>query len=379
MRITRLTATVAALASVALGVAACGGDEDSSASGNKCDRVIAFFGAQTGDAANLGINISNGAKLAVDQYNEKHPDCKVTFTAFDSQGDQTQAKPLALKVIAEKNIVGVVGPAFTGESKSANPLFEEAGLPIITPSATNPELAGKGWKIFHRILGTDAVQGPAAGKYINDVLKAEKVFLIDDASDYGKGLANGVKATVGTKVVGTQTIQPKQTDFSAVVTAVKASGATVVFFGGYYPEGGLIRKQLTDAGGQGITMVGPDGLKDVGFVEAAGSAAAEGTVVTCACLPPDKAPGTFFEDYKKAFSKDPGTYSAEAFDAATVFLDGIDAGKTTRADMLAFVNGYSKQGLTKMISFDAQGEVADKGVWAYKMVGGKVTADQEIK
>lgn len=379
MRITRLTAAVAVLASVTMGVAACGDDEGTSASGGKCDLVLAFFGAQTGDAANLGINISNGAKLAIDQYNAKNPDCKVTFETRDSQGDPTQAKPLALKVAAEKKIVGVIGPAFSGESNNANPVFEEAGLPIITPSATNPLLATKGWKIFHRILGNDAVQGPAAAKYIAEVLKADKVFVVDDASDYGKGLAAAVKDALGTAVVGTQTVQQKQTDFSAVVSGIKASGATVLFYGGYYAEAGLLRKQLTDGGGQAITMVAGDGVKDDGFVSAAGSAAAEGSIVTCPCLPPDKAGGTFFDDFKKAYNVEPGTYSAEAFDAATVFLDGIAAGKTTRADMLAFIKSYNKQGLTKMISFDDKGEVADKGVWAYKVSGGKIVADQEIK
>ncbi|MFN8077433.1 MAG: branched-chain amino acid ABC transporter substrate-binding protein [Kineosporiaceae bacterium] len=379
MRITRLTAAVAILASVSMGVAACGDDDGSSASGSKCDLVIAFFGAQTGDAANLGINISNGAKLAIDQYNAKNADCKVQLKPFDSQGSPDQAPALAQKIVQDSKIVGVVGPAFSGESKVADPVFEEAGLPIITPSATNPTLAENGWKIFHRILGNDAVQGPAAAKYISDTLMAQKVYVVDDASDYGKGLADAVKGALGSKVVGTQTIQQKQTDFSSVVTAVKASGATALFYGGYYAEGGLLRKQLTDGGGQAITLVAGDGVKDDGYIQAAGSAAAEGSILTCPCLPPDKAPGTFFEDFKKAYNVDPGTYSAEAFDAATVFLDGIAAGKTTRADLLAFVKSYNKQGLTKVISFDDKGEVSDKGVWAYKVSGGKIVADQEIK
>lgn len=366
----------------ALALAACGGTTGggSAAGGGakKCDLKIGFFGALTGDAANLGQNIQNGAKLAIDQYNAKNASCKVTLASFDSQGDPAQAPALAKKAVDDKSIIGIVGPAFSGESKAADPLFNEAGLVSITPSATNPGLADNGWKTFFRVLGNDASQGPAAAKYIKDILKAQKVVVVDDASEYGKGLADIVKADLGSVVVGTDTIQQKQTDFGATVTKIRSTGADAVFFGGYYAEAGLLRKQMTDAGIKATLVVG-DGVKDDGFLKAAGDAAAEGTIITCPCLPPDKAKGSFYADYKAAFNAEPATYGAEGYDAAKIILDAVGAGKTTRADVLAYVKSYDKPGVTKQLKFNDKGEPSDVAVWAYKVQGGKIVPDQEVK
>jgi branched-chain amino acid transport system substrate-binding protein len=363
----------------ALALSACGGTtggSGSTAGGKACDLKIGFFGALTGDAANLGINIKNGAELAVNQYNEKNADCKVTLVSFDSQGDPSVAPALAQKAITDKKLVGIVGPAFSGESKAADPIFDKAGLNIISASATNPDLSENGWKTFHRVLGNDATQGPAASKYIKDVLKAQKTFVIDDSSEYGKGLADIVRKDLGGMVSGNDSIQQKQTDFSGSVTKVRASNSEALFFGGYYAEAALLVKQLRAAGWDG-TFVAADGVKDDGFIKAAG-AAAEDAVITCPCLPPDQAP-EFAAAYKKAYNSDPATYSAEAYDAANVFLAGVAAGKTSSEDMTAFIKSYDQPGVTKRIKFDAKGEPAEVTVWAYKVEGGKIVADQEIK
>jgi branched-chain amino acid transport system substrate-binding protein len=367
----------------ALALAACGGTSggtstDSGGGSAPTELKIGFFGALTGDAANLGTNIKKGSQLAIDQYNATNPKVKVSLVDYDSQGDPSQAPALAKKAIDDKSVIGVVGPAFSGESKAADPLFNEAGLVTISPSATNTKLAQNGWKTFFRALGNDNSQGPAAGKYIAEVLKAQKVVVVDDASEYGKGLADIVKTTLGSKVVTTDTVQVKQTDFGPTVTKIRSSGATTVFFGGYYPEAGLLRKQMTDAGVKATLVVG-DGVKDEGFLTAAGKKAAEGTIMTCPCLPPDKAGGTFYADYKKAFNAEPATYGAEGFDSAKILLDAISAGKLTRADVLSFVASYDKPGVTKQLKFDAKGEPTDIHVWAYKVEGGKIVPDQEVK
>ena len=370
----------APVVAAAFALSACGGTTGGSANtaggGKACDLKIGFFGALTGDAANLGINIKNGAELAVNQYNEKNADCKVSLVTFDSQGDPSVAPGLAQKAVTDKKLVGIVGPAFSGESKAADPIFDKAGLNIITASATNPALSTNGWKTFHRILGNDATQGPAAAKYIKDVLKADKAFVIDDSSEYGKGLADIVRKDLGGQVAGNDAIQQKQTDFSGTVTKVVASKAPAVFYGGYYAEAALLVKQLRSAGYKG-TFVAADGVKDDGFIKAAGSAA-EGAIVTCPCLPPDKA-GEFAAAYKKAYNSDPATYSAEAYDAANVFLAAIKAGKTSSEDMNAFIGSYDEKGVTKQVKFDDKGEPAEVSVWAYKVEGGKIVPDQEVK
>ena len=171
----RTRRVVGAFAAAALGLGVIAGTA-TTASAATCKTVtIAFFGAQTGDAGNLGVNISQGAKLAVQQYNAKKPKLKVVFKAFDSQGDPAQAPALAQQAIKDPCIVGIVGPAFSGESAVANPIFNRVGLPIITPSATNPALSTNGWKIFHRAVATDAIQGAFAVKYIKTVLDRKSV------------------------------------------------------------------------------------------------------------------------------------------------------------------------------------------------------------
>jgi len=371
-----------AIAAVLLtGAAACSNANDSGSGGAKsdCGYKIAFFGALSGGNAQLGINIRDGAKLAVDQYNAKHGDCKVSLTEKDSGGSPDQAPPLASALAQDNKVLGVVGPAFSGESKVADPVLSEAGVVIITPSATNPALATQGWKTFHRGLGNDASQGPAAARYIKDTLKAQKVYVVDDASEYGKGLADEVKKTLGSAVVGSDVIQEKQTDFGALVGKINAAQPDVIFHGGYYREGAPFLKQLRSTGSKAV-YIGGDGVKDDGLVGGAGKEAAEGAVMTCPCVPADKIEGSFPADYKKATGRDPGTYSAEAFDAANILLKGIEAGNTTRSKLNDFVNKYEGQGVTTKFKFQANGEIdpASVAVWAYVVKDGKIVPQQEI-
>ena len=381
IRSTKSWRAAAATAAAVLVLTACGTTDDDDGNGGgggdaACDLTLAFFGPKTGPASGLGAPIINGTKLAIDQYNED-ADCDVTFEQIDSQGSPDQAPSLATEAAGNESIIGIIGPAFSGESAAAGPIFAEAGLPTVSGSATNPDLSTNGWDTFHRVLGNDATQGPAAAKYIQDVLKAESVFLIDDASEYGAGLTEIVEGDLGDTVVDTDTIQVGQTDFSASVTKATSSGADTVYFGGYYAEAALIARQLRAGGFEG-TYVVSDGVKDPGYLEGARNAA-EGTVITCPCIPAeDPAVADFASAYEAAFGGAPGTYAAEAYDAASIFLDGIAEGIDTREDMLEFINEYDEQGITKQLKFDESGEPADVHVYAYKVEGGAIVSDQEI-
>ncbi len=378
--------TGAPLLAMALALTACGtsGGDDEEASGGggggdagTCEDIaIGYFGALTGSAANLGINIRNGVELAVNQFNEENADCQVGLEEYDSAGDPNQATGLATQAIGDDTVIGIVGPAFSGESDTAGPIFAEGGLPTITASATNPALAENDWDTFHRILGNDASQGPAAASYIQDVLGSQTVFVVDDASAYGAGLAEIVTEDLGDAVAGTDTIQTGQTDFSATITAIRDSGAEAVFFGGYYAEAGLLVQQMRGAGVD-ATFVVADGVKDPGFIEAAGDAA-EGTIITCPCLPPEEQQ-EFFTAFEEEFGTAPATYSAEAYDAANVMLEGILEGNTDRESLLEWINDYEGDGITKSITFDETGEVENISVWAYTVENGEIVADQEIE
>jgi branched-chain amino acid transport system substrate-binding protein len=386
IRTTRSWRVAAAAVAAGLTLAACGttddggGNDDTSAAGDggsaACDLTLAFFGPQTGANAGLGEPIINGAQLAIDEYNAD-AECPVEYELIDSQGSPDQAPSLATEAAGNEAIIGIIGPAFSGESAAAGPIFAEAGLPTISGSATDPKLSTNGWDTFHRALGNDASQGPAAAKYISDTLKSESVFVIDDASEYGAGLAGIVEEELGDAVVDTDTVQVGQTDFSATVTKANSSNADTVFFGGYYPEAALIIRQLRDAGFEG-TFVVADGVKDPGYLEGA-RAAAEGTVITCPCIPAeDPAVAEFASAYEAEFGGPPGTYGAEAYDSASIFLDGIAEGIDNREDMLAFINEYDEQGITKQLTFDEAGEPSDVHVYAYKVENGEIVSDQEI-
>jgi branched-chain amino acid transport system substrate-binding protein len=355
----------------------------STGSNSKCGYELAFFGALTGSSANLGVNIEQGFELAIDQYNQKNGANCIAVKKFDSQGDPAVAPGVARNLVADKKIIGVVGPPFSGESEAADPIFEAAGVPTITPSATRVSLSANGWKTFHRALGNDDSQGPAAATYIKDVLKPKKVFVGDDQSAYGAGLADIVKKSLGSLVVGSDKTEAdgKQTDFSGLVQKVVGSGATVMFYGGYYANGGLIRKQLTGAGWKG-TLVGGDGMKDPGLAKAAGNAAAKGTIVTCPCPPPEKAGGTFVQDFKAKWNVAPGTYSDAAFDSANIFLQGIDQGNTAPDKMNTYLSTVTYKGIANTYKFTSTGELDPQyiKVWAFIFdASGNTKADQEIK
>lgn len=362
------------------GAAACK-KEAATTTAQNCGLKIGFFGALTGENAGLVLPMKKGASLAMDAYNAKHSDCRVTFIDFDSGGSPDKAPGLANAAVNDPKIIGVLGPAFSGESEAANPIFDKAGLPAITPSATRPTLSTHGWKIFHRGVGNDFAQGPAAGRYIKDVLKATKVFLIKDDSAYGTGLADEAEKVLSSLLVGKDTVKTGDKLFNTLVTKVVSSGATAVFYGGYTAEASPLLTQLR-AGGWTGTFVGGDGINDANMITATGNANVEGTIATCPCAPATSAKGNFVADYKKRFSADPGVYADVSYDLTNVFLDGIAAGKTSRADMLTWINGYNKQGSATGVTYkwESNGELdpTQVVVWAFKAHNGNWDADQEI-
>jgi len=374
--------TIGGVALIAgLALTGCQKSGNSGGSGNaaKCGGKIAIFGAFSGGDSGLVLPSRDGARLAVKKFNAANPDCKVTMEEFDTEGDPTKATPVATKLAADTSFLGVIGGHFSGESRATAPTFESAGLAMVAPSATATDLTSKGWKVFHRVVANDSQQGPAAGRYIKEVLKSQRVVVVDDGTAYGAPLADAVAQVLGSTVVGRDKTQSKQTNFDATVAKVKNLNADAVFYGGYTNEASPFLKQLRQSG---VTakFVGGDGINDANFPPGAGAAAAEGAIITCPCLPADKSTGTFQADWKAEYKSDPGTYAAEGFDSANIFLDAFKAGKTSRKDILDFVSSYDKDGVTKHIKFDSKGDV-DQSVtviWAYKVTGGKIVADQEI-
>lgn len=331
--------------------------------------TIGYVGAMTGPNAQLGINIYNGVQQAIDEHNEANANCQVQFKKLDTEGTPDKATGPVTQIVSDPNVVGVVGLPFSGESKATGNIFEQAGLVHITPAATNPGLTTNGWKTFFRGLGNDAVQGPAAATLMTGKLKAEKVYLVQDDSDYGIGLGTATSEALGDKLAGTDKITTGQKDFGATVQKIISAEPDAVFFSGYYAEGAPFVQQLVTGGYEGA-IVTPDGVKDDQFLKQAGDSA-NGVYFTCPCIPGELIP-TFAEGYKKVANAEPGTYSIEGYDAATVLLGGIDAGKVSRPDLLEWVKTYDKAGLSKPFKWDDKGELQAPDVYGYKAEGGKI-------
>lgn len=370
-------------------LAACGSDDepttatDDGDGGGKKTVALAFVGPLTGDAANLGINIRNGAKVAIAEANEKSTKYEYVLKEYDTQGDPAQAPTQSDKYIPDSQVVGIVGPAFSGETKAVLPSLEDAGLVMVSSSATNAALPTvvPDSKVFHRIVPDDDVQGAGLTDYITEKLGAKQAAYVNDNSEYGKGLADGTQKLLegaGVKTAVVEAVDPKGQDYSAAVNKVKASGADFVFYGGYYAEAGRLKKQLTDAGVTAKFVTG-DGALDKGFVESSGAAGGEGAIITCPCkLATADAPGdlgTFAKKYTELNGTDPGTYSSEGYDAANVLIEGIEKGNDTREKLLSYIDTEfsSYEGISKTIEFEPTGNVKSGDVFVYEIKGGKIT------
>jgi branched-chain amino acid transport system substrate-binding protein len=366
---------------LALAASACGStaDTNSGSSGSDCDGKIGYFGALSGSNSSVVLPSRNGAKLALKQWSADNKDCKVSMVEFDTEGDPAKATPVANKIASDKTFVGVLGGAFSGETRATKNTYNEAGVPMISASATATDLTTTDQvPVFHRVVGYDDVQGAAIGRYLKNVVKAKKVFVVDDSTTYGGPLGARVKSELGDLVVGSDKVQEKQDQFDTVVTKVKAANPDVFFYAGYAAEAVPLLKQLR-SGGVTAAYLGTDGQYGADFASEVGESG-QGATVTCPCLPPEEAAGTFAQDFEKEFGETPGPYAAEGFDAMNIFLAGLKDGKNTREALQKFVTDYDAPGITKEIKFDEKGDVeADKVViWTYNVENGKFVPGQEI-
>jgi branched-chain amino acid transport system substrate-binding protein len=343
---------------------------------------IAYQGPLTGDNAALGINMLCGIQLAMQELNDAGETATIELVQLDSQGSPDQAPALANQAAGDEEVIAVIGPAFSGESAAAGPIYEQAGLPMISPSATNPDLSQNGWTNWFRTVATDATQGPVAAKYIAENLGAEQVAVIDDSSEYGKGLADIVESSLedaGAEVVFRQGVEAGQQDYSAIVGQVAQSGADAVFYGGYFSDAGLIRKQLVDNGAGDITFVSDDGAFDGAFIEVAGEQAAEGASVTFPGADPLSAPPEFLDAYAEVCDgAEPGAFSIEAYQNTLIVGEALKAGVTDREGLRSFLDEFSGEVFGKQIEFTDEGDIAAQTFFIYTVEDGAFVQKEEV-
>jgi branched-chain amino acid transport system substrate-binding protein len=342
-----------------------GGGNSSGTTANQTYK-IGFIGALSGDNAQLGINERNGAQIAVDEANASGKyKFKVTLVPADSEGDPAKAPSAAQTLISDSTIVATVGPAFSGESEAVNPTFCGASpaMPIVTASASKGTLQTHGWKCWHRIIPNDNVEGAQGADWLART-GAKKVFVLNDLSAYGQGVADTMAKTLKAKGV---TVVTKGVDgtttknYNPIAQTIAASGADALFYGGYDAQAALLAKALKSAGFKGRTVTGNGGKSSV-FTKNA-SAAGNGWYFTCGCQDATTAPSAkaFATAYQKKYSTPPSTYSPEAYDAANLIIDAISkasaSGPATRVSVLDALNQEDFQGITTTIKFAPDGEL----------------------
>lgn len=276
------------------------------------DVVKVGMGApMTGGNASYGIDISQGGTVAIQDAGDVQG-WKFELVAEDDGGNAEGGAAVANKFVADQAVVAVAGHIFSGATSAAMPIYEAAGIPMLSPSATLPALTTKGSLVFNRIAFTDLNQGNAAADYLFNTLNVKKLAVLHDGSDYGKGLADIVAAQFvkdGGTVTVEQAITPGETDFSAVLSVVASQAPDAVYFGGYTAEGAVVANQMKQTGLEKAIFFGDDGTYGADFLTRTG-ANGEGAYATIAPASPDSSlKTTFNEAYLAQFGKEAGSLS----------------------------------------------------------------------
>jgi len=372
-----------ALSVTALILTACGkgGDKAAAVPADGVEVKIGHVAPLTGPIAHLGKDNENGARLALEEINKAGLtiDGKkviLTLVPEDDAEDPKTATQVAQKLVDAK-VVGVVGHLNSGTSIPASKIYSDAGITQISPSSTNPDYTKQGFKTTYRLVATDAQQGPALGNYVANTLKAKTVAIIDDSTQYGKGLADEFEKTVkaaGLKVVTREASNNKATDFKAILTKVKGSKPDVIMYGGMDATGGPLAKQATELGIK-AKIVGGDGMCTEKLIELAGEAVVNVTCSEAGKALSKMAQGADFQKrYKERFNSDVQIYAPFTYDAVYVLVDAMKrANSTDRAKILVAMPDTKMNGLIGNIAFDNKGDMQEGVITLYDFKDKKKT------
>ena len=344
---------------------------------------IGHVGPISGSIAHLGKDNENGAKMAVEELNAKGvmiggKKVKLELVLEDDAGDPKQGTAVAQK-LADMKVSGVIGHLNSGTSIPASKIYSAAGIPQISPSATNPAFTRAGYKTTFRVVADDVHLGGTLGRYAVSTLKGKSIAVIDDRTAYGQGVAEEfVKAVkkAGGNIVGQEFTTDKATDFMPILTTLKGKNPDVNFFGGMDAVAGPMMRQMKNLGIKSKFM-GGDGICTSELAKLAGDGMADGQVV---CAEAGGVEGAqkagldkFNADFKKKFNVDVQVYAPYVYDALNVMVAAmVKAGSSEPAKylpVLAKTEGY--KGVTGTIAFDEKGDVKNGALTLYTYKAGK--------
>jgi branched-chain amino acid transport system substrate-binding protein len=358
----------------------------------------------TGSDAENAVLIKNGAMLAIDEANAQggvagyHIDVMLLDdgTTTAGQYDPAQAATNARKMVADPNVVAAVGPEMSGSGKAMSPILSQGNLATITPSSTNPDITDPkfasqfrpgGKAIYFRTVTTDAYQGPDMANYFAQALKLKKVYILDDGGAYGVGMANAFEDQAkkdGIEVLGHDQLDPREADYTTILTKIKALGPEALYFGGTSLAGIKLVKQSYDVAPQ-LIKAGGDGVYSAALLKGAGFPAMEGWYATIAspyiAENPDVAP--WITRYREKFGQGPTAYSFTAYDATLVIFDAIkrvaETGKPVDRDAVrdAIQNANVKT-LQGTVSFDENGDIKSRIVSVFRCTHNDKYADDDV-
>lgn len=347
--------------------------------------VIGVYADLTGNTSTFGEETKNGVTLAVEEINAKGGVLgkQIELKIEDTRSDPIQAKNAVTKLIQVEKSTAIIGEVASKLSLAGAPVCQENGVPMITPSSTNPEVTKKGDYIF-RVCFLDTFQGAVLAKFAHDNLKATKVsILYDNSNDYSVGLAEFFKEAftkMGGTIAGELTFKATDSDFRSQLTTIRGQNPQVVFIPGYYDKMGLIARQARE---QGITvpMLGGDGWSSPDLLKGAGNAL-EGCFFSDHYSPDDPDPKIqeFVKKYSEKFGKTPTGLAALAYDAANVLFAAMETAKSADRkairDALATVENFA--GVSGNISMDENRD-ARKSASVLAIKGGKITFETKIE
>jgi len=340
---------------------------------------IGFVAPLTGDQAPHGQDMLNGARLAIEHANAQGAivaGYRLELVALDDQRNPSQAVAAAKKLVANKDVVAVVGHLNSSCTMPASAIYHQARMLQITPVSSNPQISRQGFDTFYRTCATDDLQGPAAALFAVRELGAKRLFIIDDMTTYGRGLANEFKKKLkrlGAEVLGHEGIIQGDKDFTPLLTKIKAMQPDLVYFAGMFPEGALLIKQRADVGLGGYFM-GGDGLFDPVLIELATPEAAQGMYLTTIGSDIRQIPTAqaFVHAYEATFGPI-GAYSAYAYEATNIVLWAIKrAGKKDRQAVLTAIKQLKDYaGLFGLQNFDEKGDSRIRDIGLFHVNDGK--------
>ena len=355
-------------------LAGCG--KESSTGGPKTIK-IGQVSPLTGPQAHLGKDNDNGARLALEELNAQGVTIGGAKVKFELVSEDDQADPKTGTIVAQKlvdaKVAGVIGHLNSGTSIPASDIYNKAGIPQISPSATAVKYTASGYKTTFRLMANDAQQGKVLGEYAVR-LGAKKIAVIDDRTAYGQGLADEFEKaakTAGATIVGREYTSDRSTDFRAILTNIKGKQPDLVFFGGMDSQAGPMAAQMKSLAIK-ARLLGGDGAQSVEFIMLAGRAA-EGSIASSPGLPLDKMPGgKGFTDRFTAKYGQIQIYAPYAYDATMTLVEAMQkANSTEPSKYLPELAKISRQGVTGPIAFDEKGDLKSGPITLYEVKAGK--------